>query len=132
MKIFSLKLGVTFGFLSVIVLLAVGCSEDSSKHQLKVGGDTVHLLVDTMTYKTNTQIGMLRVTEPSTAAPIDLNLWNVTLKVGPSVVVSNLTIPQGSPVTILNIVPASGSNPYPPPIPTAAVTDQPVIVTMVH
>lgn len=132
MKVFFLKLGAVAVFFSVVVLLAIGCSQDAPKHQHKVAGDSVHLTIDTTTYITKTQIGMLTVTEPSGAPPINLNLWNVTLKVGPSVVVTNLIIPQGSPVTILNIVSASGGNNYPPPIPTAAITDQPVIVSIVH
>ncbi|MBI2794893.1 MAG: hypothetical protein HYX66_09630 [Ignavibacteria bacterium] len=141
MKIFSLKLGVAAGFLSVIVLLAIGCSEDSSKQQHKITKDTVQhitkdkvlLTSDLLTYKTVTQNKKLLSIVPTGVVPIDLNLWNVTLRVTSYVVINDLTIPLGSVVTIVNITPVPPSQqPYPTPYPTIAITDQPVFVFVLN
>lgn len=83
----------------------------------------------TQTYKTQSQLRFLRVICPQEQPQIDLNNWVVTLSVGRNVTVyDNLIIP-GSEINIITIKNINGI-PYPPPIPTAAITDQPIQVTM--
>lgn len=135
MNIFISKPGIAAGILVAIVLLTFGCESETQKvaEKGKVQAKT-HVsahVPDIATYKTIQQPAMLRVICPGGLPPIDLNLWYVTLNVGPNVIVTNNTIPPGSEIQILQIKRISDGSNYPPPMPTAAITDLPVTVLVI-
>lgn len=132
MKMFISKTGVAASLLIVIVLLAIGCRRDIPAQSQKTPVVQASHIPDPNTYRTDKQYVFLRVICPSGVAPINLNDWYVALKVGPNVIVTNNTIPPGSEIQILQINRISNGSPYPPPMPTAAITDLPMTVMIVN